>query len=75
MFSFYTNQHFTYASNVNQTILSAPVENESGTGSSDATATVLTKAGQYNSVPVGAPAEGSNATNREFLTIGAGNGN
>jgi len=45
------------------TILSAPVDNKSGTGSSDATPTVLTKAGEYNSVPVGAPAEGSNATN------------
>ncbi|QRV75318.1 hypothetical protein RhiJN_03333 [Ceratobasidium sp. AG-Ba] len=43
-------------------VLSAPVENQSGTGSSDATAKPLTKAGQYNSVPVGAPAQGANAT-------------
>lgn len=44
------------------TILSAPVVDKSGTGSSDAPATVLTQAGEYNSVPVGAPAEGANAT-------------
>ncbi|QRV90009.1 hypothetical protein RhiJN_18027 [Ceratobasidium sp. AG-Ba] len=43
-------------------VLSAPVENQSGTGSSDETAKPLTKAGQYNSVPVGAPAQGANAT-------------
>lgn len=43
-------------------VLSAPVENQSGTGSSDKAATVLTKAGQYDSVPIGAPAEGANAT-------------
>ncbi|EUC57043.1 5'/3'-nucleotidase SurE family protein [Rhizoctonia solani AG-3 Rhs1AP] len=44
------------------TVVSAPVENQSGTGSSDSAAKVLTKAGQYNTVPVGAPAEGSNST-------------
>jgi len=44
------------------TVLSAPVENQSGTGSSDSPAKVLTEAGQYNSVPVGAPAQGANAT-------------
>ncbi|KAF8674078.1 Survival protein SurE [Rhizoctonia solani] len=44
------------------TVVSAPVENQSGTGSSDSAAKVLTKAGQYNSVPVGAPAQGFNST-------------
>ncbi|ELU40976.1 SurE domain-containing protein [Rhizoctonia solani AG-1 IA] len=47
------------------TVVSAPVENQSGTGSSDSAAKVLTKAGQYNSVPVGAPAQGFNSTDRE----------
>ncbi|KAF8603722.1 sure-like protein [Ceratobasidium sp. AG-I] len=44
------------------TILSAPVQNQSGTGSSDSPAKALTKAGQYNSVPTGSPAQGANAT-------------
>ncbi|KAF8606448.1 sure-like protein [Ceratobasidium sp. AG-I] len=43
-------------------VLSAPVQNQSGTGSSDSPAKVLTEAGQYNSVPVGASAQGANAT-------------
>ncbi|KAB5589020.1 hypothetical protein CTheo_7532 [Ceratobasidium theobromae] len=47
-------------------VLSAPVENQSGTGSMDKPATALTKAGEYDSVPVGAPAEGANATDREL---------
>ncbi|KAG8732264.1 hypothetical protein FRC10_001045 [Ceratobasidium sp. 414] len=44
------------------TILSAPVQDQSGTGSSDAVPRPLTKPGQYNSVPAGAPAQGANAT-------------
>ncbi|CAE6488511.1 unnamed protein product [Rhizoctonia solani] len=44
------------------TVVSAPVENQSGTGSSDSPAKVLTKVGQYNTVPIGAPAEGANST-------------
>ncbi|KAG9124302.1 hypothetical protein FRC07_012087 [Ceratobasidium sp. 392] len=43
-------------------VLSAPVENQSGTGSSDEVAKPLTKIGQYNSVPIGAPAQGANTT-------------
>ncbi|CUA68539.1 hypothetical protein RSOLAG22IIIB_03577 [Rhizoctonia solani] len=44
------------------TLVSAPVENQSGTGSSDSPAKVLTKVGQYDTVPIGAPAEGANST-------------
>ncbi|KAG8736243.1 hypothetical protein FRC12_017718 [Ceratobasidium sp. 428] len=51
-------------------VLSAPVQNQSGTGSSDAPAKPLTKPGQYDSVPSGASAQGANSTDREskFLT-------
>ena len=52
----------------NQVVLSAPVQNQSGTGSSDSPAKVLTEAGQYNSVPVGAPAQGANATDRGSIS-------
>ncbi|KAF6236427.1 hypothetical protein HO173_005519 [Letharia columbiana] len=44
-------------------VLSAPAENESGTGSSDAPATPLTEPCEYNSCPTGSPAEGNNASN------------
>ena len=71
----HASQRATETSNLNQTILSAPVEDKSGTGSSDTTPTVLTKAGQCNSVLIGAPAQGSNATDRESLVdICVGNG-
>ncbi|KAG9125175.1 hypothetical protein FRC07_008678 [Ceratobasidium sp. 392] len=43
-------------------VLSAPVQNQSGTGSSDTPAQPLTKAGQYDSVPAGAAAQGANKT-------------
>ncbi|KAG8706420.1 hypothetical protein FRC09_002420 [Ceratobasidium sp. 395] len=43
-------------------VLSAPVQNQSGTGSSDAPAKPLTKPGQYDSVPSGASAQGANST-------------
>ncbi|KAB5596077.1 hypothetical protein CTheo_349 [Ceratobasidium theobromae] len=43
-------------------VLSAPVQNQSGTGSKEAEATPLTEAGEYDSVSVGGPAEGANAT-------------
>ncbi|KAG9079873.1 hypothetical protein FRC06_007364, partial [Ceratobasidium sp. 370] len=44
------------------TILSAPVQDRSGTGSSEAVPQPLTKSGQYYSVPAGAPAQGANST-------------
>ncbi|KAG8751265.1 hypothetical protein FRC12_012522 [Ceratobasidium sp. 428] len=43
-------------------VVSAPVQNQSGTGSSDEAAKPLTKPGQYDSVPAGAPAQGANST-------------
>ncbi|KAI4249548.1 MAG: hypothetical protein LQ352_005594 [Teloschistes flavicans] len=44
-------------------VLSAPAENESGTGSSDSPALPLTKPCEFNSCPTGSPAEGSDASN------------
>ncbi|KAL6717157.1 hypothetical protein ACLMJK_005072 [Lecanora helva] len=44
-------------------VLSAPADNESGTGSSDAPATPLTQPCEFNSCPAGSPAEGSDASN------------
>lgn len=44
-----------------QTVLSAPAENESGTGSSTRTPTPLTEEGEFGSILVGAPAEGHDA--------------
>jgi len=44
-------------------VMSAPAENESGTGSSDAPATVLGAGGcEFGSCPAGAPADGFNAS-------------
>ncbi|PWY75396.1 acid phosphatase precursor [Aspergillus heteromorphus CBS 117.55] len=43
-------------------VLSAPAENESGTGSDDATPTTLTEACEFDSCPSGSPAEGYNAS-------------
>ncbi|KZT05247.1 survival protein sure-like phosphatase/nucleotidase [Laetiporus sulphureus 93-53] len=43
-------------------VLSAPAENESGTGSDSATPTVLTEPCEYDTCPVGSPAEGYNAS-------------
>ncbi|KAK3168028.1 hypothetical protein OEA41_004474 [Lepraria neglecta] len=47
-------------------VISAPAENESGTGSSDAPATPLTMPCEYNSCPTGSPAEGNNASMPRF---------
>ncbi|KAI4125355.1 MAG: hypothetical protein LQ338_004314, partial [Usnochroma carphineum] len=44
-------------------VLSAPAENESGTGSSDAPATPLTKPCEFNSCPANSPPQGFNASN------------
>ncbi|OCH88511.1 sure-like protein [Obba rivulosa] len=44
-------------------ILSAPAENESGTGSSSATPKVLTEPCEFDTCPTGSPAEGFNASN------------
>ncbi|KAJ4481139.1 sure-like protein [Lentinula aciculospora] len=43
-------------------ILSAPAENESGTGSSTATPTELEEPCEFNTCPTGSPAEGFNAS-------------
>ncbi|KAL8983400.1 MAG: hypothetical protein Q9205_002353 [Flavoplaca limonia] len=47
----------------NSVVLSAPAENKSGTGSSDAPATPLTKPCQFDSCPTGSPATGFNTSN------------
>ncbi|KAL8897045.1 MAG: hypothetical protein Q9192_002768 [Flavoplaca navasiana] len=47
----------------NSVVLSAPAENKSGTGSSDAPAIPLTKPCQFNSCPAGSPATGFNTSN------------
>ncbi|CEJ61671.1 hypothetical protein PMG11_10195 [Penicillium brasilianum] len=43
-------------------VVAAPAENQSGTGSSQATPTVLTEACEFNSCPSGSPAVGYNAS-------------
>ncbi|KAF7320960.1 SurE domain-containing protein [Mycena chlorophos] len=51
-------------------ILSAPAENQSGTGSDSKTPTVLTEPCEFNTCPTGSPAEGFNASNpRENYTL------
>ncbi|EIN05795.1 hypothetical protein PUNSTDRAFT_46640 [Punctularia strigosozonata HHB-11173 SS5] len=45
-----------------QVVLSAPAENESGTGSSSATPTVVTNGCEFSSCPAGSPPEGFNAS-------------
>ncbi|KAL2056389.1 hypothetical protein ABVK25_003412 [Lepraria finkii] len=47
-------------------VISAPAENKSGTGSSDAPATPLTTPCEYDSCPIGSPAEGNNASMPRF---------
>jgi len=48
-------------------IISAPAENESGTGSSDSPATTVGSSGcEFNSCPAGSPAEGNNASMTRF---------
>ncbi|KAJ5618480.1 acid phosphatase precursor [Penicillium herquei] len=44
------------------TVVSAPAEDESGTGSDQGTPTVLTEACEFNSCPAGSPAIGNNAS-------------
>ncbi|CAF9912606.1 MAG: hypothetical protein HETSPECPRED_000985 [Heterodermia speciosa] len=44
-------------------VLSAPADNESGTGSSDAPATTLDQPCEFNSCPAGSPPEGHDASN------------
>ncbi|KAF8968736.1 survival protein sure-like phosphatase/nucleotidase [Flammula alnicola] len=52
-------------------ILSAPAENESGTGSSTTTPTMLTEPCEFNTCPTGSPAEGSNATDARINYVNA----
>lgn len=50
-------------------VLSAPTENKSGTGSSDATPTVLNTTCEFNTCPVGSPAEGFNSSDsKNFMS-------
>ncbi|KAI0920447.1 hypothetical protein AcV5_010176 [Taiwanofungus camphoratus] len=44
-------------------VLSAPTENQSGTGSDTTTPTVLTEPCEYDTCPIGSPPEGFNASN------------
>ena len=48
-----------------QVVLSAPALDQSGTGSRSRTPTVLTEPCEFDTCPVGSPAEGSNASDRE----------
>lgn len=47
-------------------IISAPADNESGTGSSDATPGTVTSGCEFNSCPAGSPPYGSNSSNPRF---------
>ncbi|KAJ3765122.1 sure-like protein [Lentinula raphanica] len=52
-------------------VLSAPAENESGTGSSTATPTVLTEPCEFNTCPTGSPPEGFNASDPRLNYVNA----
>ncbi|KAI0759167.1 survival protein sure-like phosphatase/nucleotidase [Irpex lacteus] len=52
-------------------ILSAPAENQSGTGSKSATPTPLTEPCQFDSCPAGSPAEGFNASDPRLNYVNA----
>ncbi|PCH43002.1 sure-like protein [Wolfiporia cocos MD-104 SS10] len=52
-------------------VLSAPTENKSGTGSTSATPTSLTEPCEYDTCPVGSPAEGYNASNPHLNYVNA----
>lgn len=47
-------------------IVSAPAENQSGTGSSSETPTTLTEPCEFNTCPTGSPAEGSDASDPDL---------
>lgn len=50
--------------------MSAPAENKSGTGSSDATPTPLDSSGcEFSSCPGDSPAIGSNSSDRELRSL------
>jgi 5'-nucleotidase len=51
---------------VMQVILSAPAENESGTGSSTETPTTVSGGCEFSTCPAGAPAEGFNSSDSTF---------
>ena len=52
-----------------QVVLSAPAEDESGTGSDSAPPTVLTKPCEFNTCPTGSPPEGHDASNSKLLNL------
>ena len=54
---------------VSKVVLSAPTENESGTGSSTAPPTVLTEPCEFDTCPEGSPAEGFNTSDRTFSVV------
>lgn len=47
-------------------LISAPADNKSGTGSTDATPTVVTSGCEFSSCPSGSPAIGSNSSEPRF---------
>jgi len=61
-------REFYYAlkSSGDSVVLSAPAENESGTGSADAPAIPLLKPCEYNSCPAGSPPKGDNSSKPRF---------
>ena len=50
----------------NSVIISAPADNESGTGSADLPATTRLTPCEFNSCPAGSPAEGFNSSMKRF---------
>ncbi|EPQ52762.1 sure-like protein [Gloeophyllum trabeum ATCC 11539] len=52
-------------------LLSAPAENQSGTGSTSVTPTPLDEPGEFDSIPAGSPAEGHNATDDHIWYVNA----
>ncbi|KZT29717.1 5'/3'-nucleotidase sure family protein [Neolentinus lepideus HHB14362 ss-1] len=52
-------------------LLSAPAENQSGTGSRSTTPTPLTEPGEFDSIPAGSPAEGHNSTDERLWYVNA----
>jgi hypothetical protein len=59
----------TSAPYVFNVVLSAPAQDESGTGSKDVPPTVLKRTCEFNTCPVGSPAEGFNGSDREPFSL------
>ncbi|TFK49920.1 sure-like protein [Heliocybe sulcata] len=54
-----------------EVLLSAPAENQSGTGSTSVEPTPLTEPGEFDSIPAGSPAEGHNTTDDHIWYVNA----